>query len=46
MAGKLVAIQAWEAKGTSNRALAFVNGRRAEPDANYDVLLEELDLAD
>ena len=38
-AGKTVAIQDWDAQGTSNKALAFVNGQRAEPDASYDILL-------
>ncbi len=38
-AGKSVAIQDWDAQGTSNKALAFVNGQRAEPDASYDILL-------
>jgi chromosome partitioning protein len=38
-AGKSVAIQDWDAQGTSNKALAFVNGQRAEPDVTYDVLL-------
>lgn len=38
-AGKTVAIQDWDAQGTSNKALAFMNGQRAGPDASYDVLL-------
>jgi len=38
-AGKSVAIQDWDAQGTSNKALGFMNGQRAEPDASYDVLL-------
>ena len=38
-AGKTVAIQDWDAQGTSNKALAFVNGQRAEPDASYEILL-------
>src|ERR1700690_3281786 len=38
-AGKTVAIQDWDAQGTSNKALAFMNGQRAEPDASYDILL-------
>jgi chromosome partitioning protein len=38
-AGKTVAIQDWDAQGTSNKALAFVNGQRAELDATYDILL-------
>lgn len=38
-AGKTVAIQDWDAQGTSNKALALMNGQRAEPDASYDVLL-------
>jgi MinD-like ATPase involved in chromosome partitioning or flagellar assembly len=36
--GKTVAIQDWDAQGTSNKALAFVHGQRAEPGASYDVL--------
>src|ERR1700690_1139415 len=38
-AGKTVAIQDWDAQGTSNKALGFVNGQRAEPDTAYDILL-------
>ena len=38
-AGKSVAIQDWDAQGTSNKALGFVNGQRAEPGASYDILL-------
>jgi MinD-like ATPase involved in chromosome partitioning or flagellar assembly len=38
-AGKIVAIQDWDAQGTSNKALAFIDGQRAEPDASYDILL-------
>lgn len=38
-AGKSVAIQDWDVQGTSTKALAFVNGQRAESDATYDILL-------
>ncbi len=38
-AGKSVAIQDWDAQGTSNKALAFIDGRRAEPNGIYDVLI-------
>jgi chromosome partitioning protein len=38
-AGKTVAIQDWDAQGTSNKALDLVGGQRAEPGASYDVLL-------
>src|ERR1700728_2615806 len=38
-AGKTVAIQDWDAQGTSNKALAFVNGQRAEPNGSYEILL-------
>ena len=38
-AGKSVAIQDWDAQGTSNKALAFMDGKRAEPADAYDVLL-------
>lgn len=38
-AGKTVAIQDWDAQGTSSKALAFVDGQRAEPNGNYDILL-------
>jgi chromosome partitioning protein len=38
-AGRTVAIQDWDAQGTSNRALAFIGGQRAEPDAAYEVHL-------
>jgi chromosome partitioning protein len=38
-AGKSVAIQDWDAQGTSNKALAFIDGKRAEPADAYDVLL-------
>jgi len=38
-AGKSVAIQDWDAQGTSNKALAFIDGRRAEPNGTYDVLI-------
>lgn len=38
-AGKSVAIQDWDAQGTSNKALAFIEGRRAEPNGTYDVLI-------
>jgi len=38
-AGKTVAIQDWDAQGTSSKALAFVDGQRAEPNGNHDILL-------
>jgi chromosome partitioning protein len=38
-AGKSVAIQDWDAQGTSNKALGFIDGKRAEPDTTYDILL-------
>jgi MinD-like ATPase involved in chromosome partitioning or flagellar assembly len=38
-AGKSVAIHDWDAQGTSNKALGFVGGTRAEADTTYDVLL-------
>lgn len=38
-AGKSVAIQDWDAQGTSNKALAFLDGSRAEHGRTYDVLL-------
>jgi chromosome partitioning protein len=38
-AGKSVAIQDWDAQGTSNKALGFIDGKRAEPDTAYDILL-------
>jgi chromosome partitioning protein len=38
-AGKTVAIQDWDAQGTSNKALAFVGGERAQADSTYDILL-------
>ena len=38
-AGKTVAIQDWDAQGTSNKALAFMGGQRAEPSTDYDILL-------
>lgn len=36
-AGKSVAVQDWDAQGTSNKALALIGGQRAEPDGSYDV---------
>jgi chromosome partitioning protein len=38
-AGKSVAIQDWDAQGTSTKALGFIDGKRAEPDTAYDILL-------
>lgn len=38
-AGKSVAIQDWDAQGTSNKALAFIDGQRAEANMSYDILL-------
>ncbi len=38
-AGKSVAIQDWDAQGTSNKALAFINGEQAKPETSYDILL-------
>jgi chromosome partitioning protein len=38
-AGKSVAIQDWDAQGTSNKALTFIGGKRAEPNGAYDILL-------
>jgi chromosome partitioning protein len=38
-AGKSVAIQDWDAQGTSNKALGFIDGKRAEPNSAYDILL-------
>jgi chromosome partitioning protein len=38
-AGKSVAIQDWDAQGTSNKALGFIAGQRAKPGATYDILL-------
>ena len=38
-AGKSVAIQDWDAQGTSNKALEFIKGQRAEHSNTYDVLL-------
>jgi cellulose biosynthesis protein BcsQ len=38
-AGKSVAIQDWDSQGTSNKALGFIEGQRAEPNATYDILL-------
>jgi len=38
-AGKSVAVQDWDAQGTSNKALGFIDGQRAEAAAAYDVLL-------
>ncbi len=38
-AGKSVAIQDWDAQGTSNKALAFIDGHRAEPNGTYDILI-------
>ena len=37
--GKSVAIQDWDAQGTANKALGFIDGQRAEPDTGYDILL-------
>jgi chromosome partitioning protein len=36
-AGKSVAIQDWDSQGTSNKALSFIGGQRAEPDRSYDI---------
>ena len=38
-AGKFVAIQDWDAQGTSNKALGFIQGQRAEHNSVYDILL-------
>jgi chromosome partitioning protein len=38
-AGKSVAIQDWDAQGTSNKALGFIDGKRAEPNTAYDILI-------
>jgi chromosome partitioning protein len=38
-AGKSVAVQDWDAQGTSNKSLAFINGQAAKPDTAYDVLI-------
>jgi chromosome partitioning protein len=38
-AGKTVAIQDWDAQGTSNKALEFIQGQRAEPAGQYDILI-------
>jgi chromosome partitioning protein len=38
-AGKSVAIRDWDAQGTSNKALGFIAGNRAEPNGDYDILL-------
>jgi MinD-like ATPase involved in chromosome partitioning or flagellar assembly len=38
-AGKSVAIQDWDAQGTSNKALELIQGQRAERDTSYDILL-------
>src|SRR5271170_7114850 len=38
-AGKSVAIQDWDAQGTSNKALGLLNGQRAEHGQTYDILL-------
>jgi chromosome partitioning protein len=38
-AGKSVAIQDWDAQGTSNKALDFISGQKAEGDAAYDILI-------
>ena len=38
-AGKSVAIRDWDIQGTSNKALGFIQGQRAEPDVAYDILL-------
>ena len=37
--GKSVAIQDWDAQGTSNKALALIQGQRAEPNTEYDILI-------
>jgi chromosome partitioning protein len=38
-AGKSVAIQDWDAQGTSNKALAYIGGQWADTMAAYDVLI-------
>ena len=38
-AGKSVAIQDWDAQGTSNKSLGFIEGKKADTDGVYDVLL-------
>lgn len=38
-AGKSVAIQDWDAQGTSNKALSLIDGKRAEPNGTYDILI-------
>ena len=38
-AGKTVAIRDWDAQGTSNKALGFIQGQREEHNNTYDYLL-------
>jgi MinD-like ATPase involved in chromosome partitioning or flagellar assembly len=38
-AGKNVAVQDWDAQGTSNKSLAFIEGQASKPDTAYDVLI-------
>jgi MinD-like ATPase involved in chromosome partitioning or flagellar assembly len=38
-AGKSVAIQDWDAQGTSNKALGYIDGKRADTAEAYDVLI-------
>jgi cellulose biosynthesis protein BcsQ len=35
-AGKSVAIQDWDAQGTSTKALSLINGQSVKPNAEYD----------
>src|ERR1035438_9368028 len=38
-AGKSVAIQDWDAQGTSTRALSLIDGQRVMPNGEYDIHL-------
>jgi chromosome partitioning protein len=38
-AGKSVAIQDWDAQGTSTKALSLIDGQRVKPNGEYDVYL-------
>lgn len=38
-AGKTVAIQDWDAQGTSNKALGLIDGQRAQPNGAYEIQL-------
>ena len=37
--GRSVAIQDWDAQGTSNKSLGYIDGQRAEAATAYDILL-------